>query len=755
MAQMCLAATPIPWGTAKGPHGDVVLTSTDSAGAAVLADAELPADVTAITFAEGTVDVGSISLQNRVIAFSGAAGGTTLRGNGTNSVFCLGGASGDWTFGNLSFAGIPATEHAPMQGGAIEAVGGRLTLTNCTFASFRSHFSGGAVSARLMDGDLAFRDCTFTGNACGPYNGTGGAIYASAREGASVRLELRDSRFEGNEAQSGGAVMTLPTWEVGEALVSLEVEDCAFANNAATYNGGALSLVGDATVGGTVFERNRSGVQGGAICAMGMHDMWSDTMLTVRSGTVFRGNSVENNAEWTCGGAVAVTDPGALFVTEGRHVVFEENFVESGVFSYGGAVYLASGAAANLELAGFLANRAEDGGGAVFGSGADATISTCIFSNNTVNLDYGGLGGAVSVEQSELVLSNCTVRGSNGGAVDIYETDAQVVNCVVADNCGGTDISATTDAGGAATLAMRYTSYGTAEASETVAVTTNACISGTGASVYRGTTLYLDSDSKYLPEAAEGLVQEAWDYDAVKYGSRPQGYSMGAYECPTPADEPKVEIVSTEWYHNRGDGLYYPRIFVRYLEGDALRITGLTLTCEGTDHELLEECVAELRTATTPGQIFVFGVNPDKFPVSYDRTKRDGYIIWDDPAEKERVMLFGEYKEMRPLELELEVKGTLRISEVKSVATKTRRNLASALPQTVEVPARFEEFRIGERISGKAGTATNARVWLYGCAALGEEWDLVCELETDAEGRFEAEVPEGFFFFRLEAEVAR
>ena len=228
---------------------------------------------------------------------------------------------------------------------------------------------------------------------------------------------------------------------------------------------------------------------------------------------------------------------------------------------------------------------------------------------------------------------------------------------------------------------------------------------------------------------------------------------MGAYECPTSKKDPRIEIVSTEWYHNRGDGLYYPRITVRFLEGDATRITGLTLMCDGVDHELPESCVAELRTAT-PGQEFVFGVNPDKFPVSYSRTKRDGYIIWDDPAEKERVMLFGEYKAVRPLTLELEVKGTLRFSEVVPVKAAPR-FLARSLPRTVAVPARFEEFGAGERITGKALTVAGARVWLYGSAALGCEWALVRELETDAEGRFETAIPVGLFFFRLEGEVSR
>lgn len=97
------------------------------------------------------------------------------------------------------------------------------------------------------------------------------------------------------------------------------------------------------------------------------------------------------------------------------------------------------------------------------------------------------------------------------------------------------------------------------------------------------------------------------------------------------------------------------------------------------DHRLPEQCVAELRTATTPGQTFVFGVDSGKFPVSYSRAEREGYIIWDDPAEKERVMLFGEYRAERPLALDLAVEGTFQVRDGEPGAdVRTSAQVASA-----------------------------------------------------------------------------
>lgn len=192
-------------------------------------------------------------------------------------------------------------------------------------------------------------------------------------------------------------------------------------------------------------------------------------------------------------------------------------------------------------------------------------------------------GGAIAAAKGTSVDVFCAAflanrAGRAGGAVDAYRANATLVNCVVVDN-GPTDISV--GGGEGAELVAEYTSYGRAEVSAETPVTTNVCFSGRDKSIYLGESLYLDSIGAYLPEACEGIEQEAWDYDEVKYESRPAGRSMGAFECPTLTE---IEIVSTTWYHNRSDGLYYPQIKIRFIGGDAHRIAGVTLTCGGVNH---------------------------------------------------------------------------------------------------------------------------------------------------------------------------
>ena len=724
------------WGVAKGVDG-AALKSLESSGAATLTDADLPAGTVEVAFTR-SVQVGTIALANRTLKFTGDD--ITLTTDGKASPFLL--SNGSWTFEGLSVRGpgtMPAKAH--YYGGAIDCLGGTLAVEKCAFTKLATRYNGGAISARLMDGDVAISDSTFTQNVCGPINGTGGAIYASANAAAVVTLRLRGCTFSGNSAQSGGAVMTVCTTYDEEVPVGLDARDCTFDGNTVDYSGGAAFVGGNAFVSNTLFSANGANVQGGAICSSAIAAPGElAPRLQIRSGTVFRGNSATNDSIWTCGGAIALWGEAAALDVDGRHVVFAENEAKSAKGAYGGAVYVATGTVARLSLAQFLGNESQTGGGAVFADEAGVVVQTSVFSNNTVTAAKG-YGGAVAAEGATLTVSNSTVRGSNGGAVDAYRSKATLVNCVVVDN-GATDVSV--GGGSGAELVAEYTSYGRAEVAEGTPVTTNVCFSGRDKSIYLGESLYLDSLGAYLPEACEGIEQEAWDFDGVKYGSRPAGRSMGAFECPTLTE---IEIVSTTWYHNRSDGLYYPQIKIRFIGGDAHRIAGVTLTCGGVNHELPAADVARLKAAAT-GEVVSFGVDPATFVPYPNSPASFGFV----PPENR---LFGIHDASRPPELAVTVKGTLRMAEVVTVPVTPRLLTAARMPTTIPVKARFTEFRIGERLSGKIEAAWDATVFLWGCASLGDGWKPVCPLEIDADGGFSTAVPDGLRFFRLEAEVPR
>jgi len=349
------------------------------------------------------------------------------------------------------------------------------------------------------------------------------------------------------------------------------------------------------------------------------------------------------------------------------------------------------------------------------------------------------------------------VRFANRGAIDVYASKATIVNTVIVDNGGEPDVEA---AGAGASLRLEYSAYGTVAASQSVAETivTNACLSGVGADIFVGESLKLDTSS-YNPVATDGMAQDATDYRDVAYGWQGgKNFSMGAYECPappTPEEAPVVAVVTNVWYHNRADGKYYPQVTLRFLGGNASLFETVTLQCDGNDYPLPQSCVDQLKTATTVGQEFVFGIDDAHWIPS----GKDGFgFITGSPEEKAELMLFSVTNAAR---VAVKVVGeehpiTISSTPVAPVRTLKQKALsARSLPMTVTVPAQFEDFRVGEAISGRTTVPTSSTVYLYGCASLGGRWRSLGAVELDREGRFSVSVPSDVRFFRLNAEAAR
>ncbi|MCQ2388548.1 MAG: hypothetical protein MJ138_02425 [Kiritimatiellae bacterium] len=759
----CDAPTPLPAGTSWA-GGELSFTNRAANGGASFDFSALDAaafDGATIRFADGEIAVDSLKFNpSRGFVFVGGAG-TVLKGVADKSIFDGHNTQTFQTFqasqtfqtstwSNLAFTCDAAAGPGWRNGGAIAVEGGSFTIADCAFAGCFAEEFGGAVCALLLTGDSAVENCTFEGGRVSAWNGYGGAIYASAAA-EDVRLAVAGSSFVGNAAVNGGAICTMRAADGDELPIALELAGCRFEDNAADCDGGAIFAEGAVAlaaaagdVGGCAFEANVAGLSGGAICMVGVEGVSQPTGIAVGAGTAFRGNLATNDvagaAFWTAGGAIAVTCAGFSLEVSGRHVAFEGNRAASATESYGGAIYAAAGTSADVSCAAFLGNGSGFSGGAVFSCGDALTISTSIFSNNVVAAD--GYGGAVSVESgAALTMSNATVRGSNRGAVDVYGASAALVNCLVADNNGETDVFV--GGGDGTALVADHAAYGRAEVEEGVPVSTNCCLSGVDATAYGGASLRL-ADDGYNPVAAQGLVQDALDYDGVPYGSRPLGHSIGAFECATTTT---IEIVSTTWYHNRGDGLYYPRLEVRFVGGAGADVAGVTLICGGEEFDLPDSCMAQLRTAAA-GDVFWFGVDPETFVQYPGDPDRWGYV----PPENR---LFGVHDAKRPVSVSLAVKGVLRFAEIASVPRTARSVSAAKLPAAVPVPAAFAEFRIGERLVGKIKPVANAKVVLWGCSELGGEWQKVGEVDVGEDGAFSSTVPEGMRFFRLEAEVAR
>ena len=209
----------------------------------------------------------------------------------------------DVTFQN----NVAATSHADWGGGAIYGGTGVFTIRRSTFTGNRGA-NGGAIGTIAVQ--ITIEDSWFENNATlpvvgDPFNGGegghGGAIYI---DGTNLgALTLRRTVFSGNRATSlGGAIHS---WMYGLPSAFV-IEDCTFANNVGTTNGGAIfHMNGRLTISGTTFSGNTVVGQGGALWE-GEADP-GQTPVSITSST-FTGNSATgirpNSGSTGLGGAI-------------------------------------------------------------------------------------------------------------------------------------------------------------------------------------------------------------------------------------------------------------------------------------------------------------------------------------------------------------------------------------------------------------------------------------------------------------------
>ena len=520
----CLCNEPanLPVGTSWA-GGELSFTNRAANGGASFDFAALDAttfDGATIRFADGAITVDSLKFDpTRGLTFVGGAG-TVLKGIADKSVFDglnpqpATPNSQLTTWSNLTFTCDAGVRPVWRNGGAIAMRGGGFTITDCTFSNCFSEEFGGAVYAPLLTGDSTVTNCAFEGSWVSAYNGYGGAIYASAAENGR-KLNVFDSAFTDNAAVNGGAICTVRAADDDEVPIALVLSGLRFEDNAADYGGGAVFAEGAVTVAGaaedvaaSAFIRNAAGYTGGAICVNGVDGVARPVAIDIGKGASFVGNVASNDYTWTAGGAIAVLTTGCTFRAKG--VLFERNEIQAGGNAcYGGAISLPSGRHA---------------------------LDTCVFDCRTAKPNAAVYGGAVDFDSSDDVqIRNCSFRFAAVEAISCYNVaNLAVTNCVVVGNglIGAEYSDLFCEMAGRVSLG--YTAYGSIWSDAALAAD-DFNLSDRTTAIYAGAdTLKLDG-AGFNPVAGLGLVQPGvTDFEDILYGSRPVGYSMGAYE--TPAD---------------------------------------------------------------------------------------------------------------------------------------------------------------------------------------------------------------------------
>ena len=344
--------------------------------------------------------------------------------------------------------------------GAISAQHIRSVFNNCYFLN---NLSTGNGSVSLIGGCSTLKNSHFMNNIAASNNSfylMGGALYAKSN---SV-VEIINCSFKWNKATfAGGAIFTSGNTLViesslfthntafgtsgrGGAVASLTLSFCnisrsQFISNRATFSGGAIySHTPKQFIQKSLFENNYAfGTVGGG----GAVFTFSNLHYCTISECSFKGNKVNSH-----GAAILYRTGIKLEITSS---LFEDNTAFNRLKG-GGALYASFNSACHILNSTFRRNMASSRGGAIEFHGLKLTIETSTIISNGAFGVLGGGGGIYGGFGCTCHISNCTFQNnkaiSRGGAIEFHglkltvKTSSFYHNTVTAKVGGGAAIYA-------------------------------------------------------------------------------------------------------------------------------------------------------------------------------------------------------------------------------------------------------------------------------------------------------------------------
>ena len=433
--------------------------------------------------------------------------GAVLKGNGTDKAILhqnYGQRAGTVVeFKNLTFTdGSRSGDH----GGAIWQSYGIFKYKDCTFTGNKTITEAKFGGALHFYGTptATFEDCTFTGNSTAGENASGGAINITG----TADIRFTRCKFYNNSATNDGGVAFLnsskatvlfddcdfgdgsdanqnKTTMAGgvfclKAIKSLNIVNCRFDNNTATYGGAinfqsaAASMAADAAyVRGCSFSHHVVSSSGAVIRLVG------GTLNLEKNGDT-PNTFTDNGDEAKSSGVVQLSQSGIL--NDNGSVYKRNKALWGGVYSSDkdtqtvlnctSCVYGTDGTAADR-------NYAVNGGGVYNMNGGDATFTKCAFYGNEAKERQGGaIRRATDGDDEDVTLTvkgcifkenTCTNASTTGGSswgssgaiffqkgkLTIAESDDHVRNTFTGNNSVfrggaiGLDLTAEADISGA------------------------------------------------------------------------------------------------------------------------------------------------------------------------------------------------------------------------------------------------------------------------------------------------------------------
>jgi predicted outer membrane repeat protein len=330
-----------------------------------------------------------------------------------------------------SFTGnlVNPPNHDPSShGGAIDVIDGTLRVSDTLFQGNQAGFVGGAIFAigdwtgnpARPSSSVSINRSTFDGNAiapqpCCPPPGppTGGAIHVEDQ----TTLDVKSSRFVGNQAQFGGAIdsyralvnVSGSTFQGNRGAATGANESiggaiCALSNDFvdASTAGGRNPRPAGLTVSGSLLQGNQAGGPvanaGGCILAGGDENHLyglgglapngtpdSNRAQVAIAGSVFHDCGVQQSPGVGGGAGGAINGSLVALAMDGS-LVLDSSAAGNGS---GGGIYLADESDARISGTTFAGNSADTAGGAIFAGASNLQVSGSRFVGNQVGSSRG------------------------------------------------------------------------------------------------------------------------------------------------------------------------------------------------------------------------------------------------------------------------------------------------------------------------------------------------------------------------------
>jgi predicted outer membrane repeat protein len=375
-----------------------------------------------------SVDAGTwaecIDFSGKSLSIVGAGMGvTTLAGGGTctNAVAVQGGESASLSALTVTNTGRRAiyVDSSDLELDAVEVAdagsstssGGGVHVTGGTLAVVDSTFRGLLGGyGAALYGYLATVSIEGSSFADNAASYAGGALYAWD----SGTVTVSNSTFEGNTSTSGGA------FSVTGSGSALDVSDSSFTANLASYSGGAIVMESGTsfTLTRSEFQSNVSAQYGGAVYAQ-----------LVRSATL-DGSTFEAN-ESGRGGGLYILGTSSAYTTSITDSRFEGNVATLGS---AGALDLST-SAVSLSRSTFVGNEGIQGGALSASQNAPFSASANLFCGNLSTGDGGAVymgNSTAETWSNNLFVDN--VSGDRGGALASTSSNLYFRNNTVVGN---------------------------------------------------------------------------------------------------------------------------------------------------------------------------------------------------------------------------------------------------------------------------------------------------------------------------------